>query len=57
MQMILSHPAPLNRLPSEQRGDAMKPESQTQQILILGGGYAGMIAAARIARGGVRRRP
>jgi NADH dehydrogenase FAD-containing subunit len=28
----------------------MKPETQTQQILILGGGYAGMIAAARIAR-------
>lgn len=30
----------------------MKPETGTQQILILGGGYAGMIAAARIARGG-----
>jgi NADH:ubiquinone reductase (H+-translocating) len=29
----------------------MKTETQTQQILILGGGYAGMIAAARIARG------
>jgi NADH dehydrogenase len=33
----------------------MKPETQSEtqleQILILGGGYAGMIAAARIARG------
>jgi len=27
-----------------------QPETKTEQILILGGGYAGMIAAARIAR-------
>src|SRR5215216_565680 len=47
----LSHPAPLNRLPSERtwRGDSMTHTAR-HKVLILGGGYAGMIAAARAAR-------